>query len=143
MRVVVVDGDPLVAFCETLLGAALTLSEGLDIERLRAIPPSVAALCFRRFITEYEAHARWLAEQWDKAARTKPPGWLVRIDPRHDDWRERLAQCLGAASDGEGFCADACREVALDLLRRGGISPAAIEHVGLPSCNVPLVTELV
>lgn len=143
VRVVLVDGDPLVAFCETLLGAAPMLEEGLDLERLRAVPPHVAALCFRRFITEYEAQARRLAEQWDKAARTKPPGWLVRIDPRHDDWRERLAQCLGAASDGEAFCANAYREVALDLLRRGGISQAALEHVRLPTCNVPLVMELV
>ena len=135
VRVVVVEGDPLIAFCEALLGGAPTLTDPLDLDRLRAIPPHVAALCFRRFISEYEAHATWLAEQCDKAARTKPPGWLLRIDPRQD-W-----QCLGA--EGQALHPTACRDLALDLLRRGGISPVALEQVRLPDCNMPLVRELV
>ena len=143
VRVVVVDGDPLVAFCETLLGVTPLLADGLDPERLRAVPPQVAALCFRRFIIDYASHARRLAELWDKAIRTKPPGWLVRIDLRQDDWRQRLTECLGGSGGAGDADFAAPRDIVLDLLRRGGISPAALDQVRLPDCNVPLVLELV
>ena len=151
VRVVLLRGDPLVAFCEALAGTVPALSEPLDPDDLRRIPPAAAVLAFRRFLADCRSHADWLDRQFEKGARCKPDGWMARIDPYDGpaSWNARLCACLGLkpaqppqTTHHLDLIAE-CRAVAIELLREGGVSRAVIDQLEGNGRNLALATELV
>ena len=151
VRVIIVRGDPLVAFCEALLGVVPLLAEPLDPDQLRRTPPRAAALTLRRFLADYRRHTELLDRHCEKGVRTKPDGWIVRVDPYDSPaaWTARLSGCLGLPLrahpppivDLDQIAA--CRAVATALLLDGGVSRTVIDQLGNGTRNLALATELI
>ena len=137
VAVVIVEGDLLIAFCEALFGSAPFLDECVDPETVLAVPPDAALLTFRRLLTEHRDHAEWLDRQFEKGARTKPPGWMLRVDPRDPsrDWLPGLAASLGVSGPRAVDTTAALdrlaalREASLRLLGQAGVSRLALDHL--------------
>jgi hypothetical protein len=137
VAVVIVEGDLLIAFCEALFGSAPLLDERIEPDMLRDVPAEAASLTFRRLLGEHRDHAQWLDRQFEKGARAKPAGWMLRIDPRDPprDWLPGLAGCLGvtgALAPDTTEALDrlaALREASLRLLDRAGVSRLALEQL--------------
>ena len=137
VAVIVVEGDLLIAFCEALLGSAPFLDERLDPDTLRDVPAEAASLTFRRLLAEHRDHLDWLDRQFEKGVRVKPPGWMLRLDPRDPprDWLPSLAACLGLREPLAADTTDALdrlaalRAAALRLLDEAGVSRLALDNL--------------
>ena len=141
VRVVIVDGDPFLAFAEELLGPAPLLADGFDPDALRSVPPGVAANRFRLFLADYDRHNHWLAEQFGKGLRHKPQGWIVRarVGAGGKDWFAPVRACLELPPADEApderdlrdvvGMAARTRDIVHDLLLRGGIRKEAVQQV--------------
>lgn len=79
-RVIILRGDPLVAFSEEILGRELLLDEPYDPAALAAAPPSVLANRYRQFLNDFRKHSRRLANKARRAAGIKPRGWISELD---------------------------------------------------------------
>lgn len=80
VRVVIVYGDPLVAFWENALGTEPLLGERFDPAALEAVPPAALANRFRRFLPDYQQQLDWLGKLGGKHAGAKPNGWIAEHD---------------------------------------------------------------
>ena len=79
VRLVLLQGDPVVAFSEEILGRELLLDEPYDPSALDAIPPALLAARFRQFLKEFRRYRRWLKRQARKAVDLRPKGWIGEI----------------------------------------------------------------
>ncbi|HEV2300801.1 MAG TPA: beta-1,6-N-acetylglucosaminyltransferase [Stellaceae bacterium] len=79
-RIIILRGDPLVAFSEEILGRELLLDEPYDTTALAAVPPSVFAHRYRQFLNDFRKHTRRLANKARRAAGVKPRGWISELD---------------------------------------------------------------
>ena len=79
-RLVLLQGDPLIAFSEEILGRELLLDEPYDPSLLEAIPPALLAARFRHFLKDFRRYRKRLKRQAKKAAIVKPAGWIGEID---------------------------------------------------------------
>ena len=133
VRVVIVRGDPLVAFWENALGTEPLLGEPFDPAALEAIPAPALANRFRRFLPDYQQHVDWLAKLTSKHAAAKPKGWITELDfsalapkpPLRAD--EVAAPCRGAERAGYEPALAAWREAARKLQACLGVALAADE----------------
>ena len=80
VRLVVLRGDPLIAFSENALGTEPLLRDRFDPSVVNDIPPAALARRFRRFLHDYHHHIEWLGWIAGKAADKKPRGWITQID---------------------------------------------------------------
>jgi Core-2/I-Branching enzyme len=79
-RVLVIRGDPLIAFSEYILKIEPMLDEPFDEAAFEAIPRRMLRYRFRQFSREFQKFANWLNGQSAHAAAIKPKGWLVEFD---------------------------------------------------------------
>lgn len=138
IRVGFVRGEPLTAFLENVMGVEPLLDEPFDLEALKAIPHSVMANRFRRFLGDYVQHMAWLDKQAEKAKTVKPKGWTRNLDVTGDakGLVSELESLLGVSLSGapQGYGEEALsaemarmaerRELATEILIRGGINQA-------------------
>ena len=156
IRVIVVRGDPLIAFVENVLGSEPLLDDPFDLEVLHTIPPQVMANRFRRFLGDYVQHLSWLGTQADKGDRLKPRGWTARIDVadvRHD-WIDKLEDCLGISLAGapEAAVRDTlareldtmaeCRDAVTEILASGGIGRVVLDTLQRRADNPAIAVSL-
>ena len=154
VRVVIVDGDPFLAFAEELLGPAPLLADRFDPEALRSVPSGVAANRFRLFLADYDRHAHWLAKQFGKGLSLKPQGWIVRvrIGAGDKDWFAPVHACLGVPHAGVTSdewdlhevvdAATRTRDIVCDLLLKGGIRREAVQQVRHDCADLGLALAL-
>jgi hypothetical protein len=139
VRVLLLQGCPLLAFAENLLGQPPLLDQKPHAEALAELPPAVAALRFRRFLPDYKQHLDWLEHHFQRGRAAKPEGWMARISAAGEDgWLRAVAGCLGVEMTGEVMGAAVAeaesavqsfadlRAAAVDLLRRGGIDDVPV-----------------
>lgn len=79
-RVLILRGDPLIAFSENALGTEPLLANEFDPSVLQDIPAIALARRFRRFLQEYQRHVDWLRWLARRSEKNKPQGWLGWID---------------------------------------------------------------
>jgi hypothetical protein len=79
-RVLIVRGDPLIAFSEYLQKQEPMLEDPFDRTAFEAIPPAVLAKRFRRFVRSFDEYAAWLKNQAVKSIPFKPRGWVTEIE---------------------------------------------------------------
>jgi hypothetical protein len=79
-RVLVIRGDPLVAFSEEILGRELFLDEPYDPAALAATPPALLAHRYRQFLNEFRRYSHRLAKKARRATGLKPRGWISQLD---------------------------------------------------------------
>jgi hypothetical protein len=79
-RVLILRGDPLIAFSEYLLKTEPLLDDAFDRSAVEAIPSAVLAKRFRRFVRSFDEYAAWLNNQAVKAVPSKPRGWVTEIE---------------------------------------------------------------
>lgn len=77
-RVILVHGDPFLAFVENLLGGAPLLDDALALAAPAGAAPSLAAQ-FRDFYEHFRRDAEWFARQASEAARIKPEGSIIEV----------------------------------------------------------------
>jgi hypothetical protein len=154
VRVLIVDGDPFLAFAEELLGPAPLLADSFNPDALRSVPPCVVANRFRRFLSEYDRHAQWLAKQFGKGLKHKPQGWIVRtrIGSGGKDWFAPVDMCLELpqaeeASDDHDLrevedVVARTRNIVQDLLLSGGIRKEAMQQIRRDSRNLGMALAL-
>ena len=82
-RVLLLLGDPIIAFAESICGGDLTLHERIDWNMINAVPPSVLARKWNEFYSEFQEKL----EQFDQLVNTgmeKKPldswTWLTEVD---------------------------------------------------------------
>ncbi len=150
VRVMIVRSDPLIAFCEALIGTAPLLREPLDPDQIRRTPPDSAVLTFRRFIADYRTHREWLDRQFERGARAKPDGWIARIDPYDapSAWTRLGGACVGLASlapppiNPQLHLIAQSRAAAIELLLEGGIPRVVVEQLEGSRRHLALAHEL-
>ena len=141
IRVAFVQGEPLIAFIENIMGVEPLLDKPFDINALKTMPPNVMANRFRRFLNDYQQHMSWTAGQAAKGAPTKPLGWIRMLEVPSDkqDLFAELEHWLGVnltgpdqiytqadlAKDLASFEEHRC--LATEMLIRGGINRAVFE----------------
>jgi Core-2/I-Branching enzyme len=78
-RLLLLQGDPIIAFSEEILGRELLIDEPYDPSALEAIPPSLLAARFRQFLKQFRRYRGLLKRQAKKAQSLKPAGWISEI----------------------------------------------------------------
>jgi hypothetical protein len=154
VRIVILRGDPLIAFAEDVLGPTPRLEQVVDPEALDHVPPDVAAHRFREFLKTYQLYVVWLARQATAAGSVKPKTWIVRLNFANQgrDWSKRLESCLGigladTAADvllsGELAAFERRRARVSALLIAGGIDPVVLETLDREADNPAIALALV
>jgi hypothetical protein len=80
IRVVIVRGDPMVAFTEHLLGRPPLLERRAGAAGLETIAPDVLADRFWRFVSDFRQQTEVLADAAGRAGGGKPKGWVRGVD---------------------------------------------------------------
>jgi hypothetical protein len=113
IRVVIVRGDPMVAFTESLLASRPLLDQRFDPAVIESIAADDLADRFWRFVGEFRQQTERLAALAAKSGATKPKGWVREVDLSRArttatraalsgatiDWATPLEQCLGIDLD--------------------------------------------
>lgn len=149
VRIGFLRGEPLTSFLENVMGADPLIDEPFDLDALKAIPHSVMANRFRRFLNDYVQYVAWLDKQAEKARTVKPRDWARTLDVTTNAkglvWglESLLGTSLSGAPQGYGE-ADLStemarmaerREVATEMLIRGGINQAVFTTLRAQSDN--------
>ncbi len=155
VRMVVLGGDPLVAFSEVLAGPLPALGAAFDAEVLAEVPPEAAAHRFRVFLKGFGQQGSASERRFKAAVDARPKGWVQKFDPRRigPDWLSRLETCLGLRIDITPEALEAERVAAvedyrarrrgvIDLLVRGGIDPVVFDVLGQGASDVSIALAL-
>lgn len=156
VKVIVLDGDPLVSFSENLMGVHYLLDEPFRPEDLKTVPPDAAANRFRVFLKEYQQQLGVLDKRLQTSKTTKPKGWAVRLGaPRYEPgWLTPLENCFGIklTISADDFAAEAAataadharrRECVTALLVEGGIDAEVFDCLKQGSEGLALAISLV
>jgi hypothetical protein len=153
VRVVFVPSDPLIAFAENLLHPlGPLLSQPLDLQALQMVPPAMAALRYRRFLSDHAAWVRFMDDKLEQARQHKPLKWALKLADNLGEWPRELQDCFGLplqalGSEGYKWQSEASqfgqyRTAVTELLLRGGVSEFSIDLISNAGTRADLALAL-